>query len=217
MDVSSKIGYFIVSVCSLLVAAIIHEFSHGYVAFKLGDNTAKSSGRLTLNPFAHIDPIGTILMPIVLYFLIGVPLGSAKPVPVNFYNLRRPKVDMIYVSAAGPLSNFGVAVICGLMFKFFGIFIQDVPILQSVLMILLMVNLLVGLFNLIPIPPLDGSRIVMGLLPYKYMRYYAKFEPYGFFILLLLVWVGSKSGITSEAYTLVVRGFLGLFGKILVF
>jgi Zn-dependent protease len=170
------IGIFIMSV-------VFHEVAHGAVAFVLGDRTAKSLGRLTLNPIRHIDWFWTILFPTLLFisthgrFMIGM----AKPVPVNFGNLRHPKRDMVFVSLAGPIANIIFAQFLLVAFKLTGVFT-----------LLLGVYFNVGLaaFNLLPVPPMDGSRILIGILPRPLDLLYLKLEPYGFIIVLILYFTG---------------------------
>ncbi|MDP2921687.1 MAG: site-2 protease family protein [Candidatus Omnitrophota bacterium] len=180
------------TVLSLLIfffAVIIHEYAHGWVAWKLGDSTARFMGRLTLNPIAHIDPIGTIFLPLFLIITHSpVLFGWAKPVPVDFFNLNNPKRDMIWVGIAGPAANIIFAIALSLLFK--------IPILTasqlavSVITAAIMANLVLAVFNLLPIPPLDGSRVAMGFLPYNIGAEYAKIEPYGFIIIFGLLWLG---------------------------
>ncbi len=174
----------------ILCAVILHEYSHGWVAQKLGDPTARLSGRLTFNPFKHIDPVGTVLVPLVLKLLGFVPLGWAKPVPVNFSNLRNPQRDMIWVALAGPASNLLAAFILSRVLPFVG----SAAVYQA-LALLVMVNLVLAVFNLIPIPPLDGSRVLMGILPLPLARRVASVERFGFLILIVLLNLGVLHGI----------------------
>jgi Zn-dependent protease len=171
-----------------MLAMSIHEFSHGWIAYKLGDTTAKYQGRLTLNPLAHIDPVGTILLPIFLFIVSRgqFVFGAAKPVPINYWALKNPIRDMIWIGMAGPLSNIIAAIIFSQIAKF----LPDATLLSEILRSFVFLNVLLGIFNLIPIPPLDGSRIVMGLLPPDASRYYSRIEPLGFFIILLLIPLG---------------------------
>ena len=175
---------------ALLFAVTVHEYAHGWVAERRGDSTARLSGRLTLNPIAHIDPVGTIIFPLFLYITqvhimkVETPLifGWAKPVPVNFRNLRNPKQDMIAVGLAGPLANIILAILCTLFLRM-GI-IEPYTFIGKLLGFGIFINLLLAVFNLIPIPPLDGSRILTGLLPPQLARTYNKLERFGFIILL---------------------------------
>lgn len=179
---------FIISLVLFFFAIIIHEISHGWVAYKLGDPTAKYSGRLTLNPFVHIDPLGTILLPIVLVLMHSpVVFGWAKPVPVNFWNLRKPQQDMIWVGLAGPLANIILGIILAVILKS--------PLVTNaysadILKTAIVINFVLAVFNLIPIPPLDGSRVLMGLLPRETAMSYTLLEPFGFLIVFMLLFFG---------------------------
>lgn len=172
-----------------MAAVVIHEVSHGWVALWLGDDTALRAGRLTLNPLKHIDPLGTIALPLLLVFLRSpFVFGWAKPVPVQFLNLRNPKRDMIWVGAAGPLSNFLLAGISAWALR------QMSPILpeliEALLRFFILVNLVLGTFNLFPIPPLDGSRVLTGLLPASLARVLDALEPWGMFLVLIALYLG---------------------------
>ncbi|MCM8780345.1 MAG: site-2 protease family protein [Candidatus Omnitrophica bacterium] len=171
-----------------MIAMSVHECAHSWVAYKLGDTTAKYAGRLTLNPLAHIDPLGTVLLPIFIFLITGgrFVFGAAKPVPINYHLLRNPKRDTIWIGLSGPASNFLFAFILSIINNF----INPQPILGFVFENLIAINVILGVINLIPIPPLDGSRIVMGILPLDLAYRYAKVEPYGFFILMLLMMLG---------------------------
>ena len=183
----------------VLFAITVHEAAHGYVARYLGDNTAYMLGRVTLNPLKHIDPVGTILMPVLLYFstaaLPGGPLlfGYAKPVPVNFGQLRHPKRDMVWVALAGPASNFIQAILWALVL--FGLAASGVDERFFVGMARagVLTNLVMWAFNLFPLPPLDGGRVLVGLLPSRPAYALARVEPWGFFIVLGLVLLGVVS------------------------
>lgn len=176
----------LISLIIFFSAVIIHEYCHGWVAYKLGDPTAKYAGRLTLNPIEHIDPVGTVLLPIMLIIIKSpVIFGWAKPVPVNFWNLRNPRRDMIWVGLAGPLANFLMAVVFSRLLHL------PIPeFFREIALSAVMINLVFAVFNLMPIPPLDGSRVVSGLLPYNYARAYNEFERYGVMVIFLLLFMG---------------------------
>jgi Zn-dependent protease len=176
---------------SLLIffsAVVIHECSHAFVAYKLGDPTAKRMGRLTLNPIAHIDPFGTVVLPILL-ILMNAPVlfGWAKPVPINFANLHNPKRDMIWVGLAGPASNLLFAFIASLLLK---AGLKSIPVAAFVLESMMVLNVVLAVFNLIPLPPLDGSRVLVGLLPMPFAMFVIRIERYGFLILFTLLYMG---------------------------
>ena len=177
----------IVSLVILVFSAILHEIAHGFVADKLGDPTARLSGRLTLNPIPHIDPVMSILLPLIL--ILGsspVIFGAAKPVPVDPFNFREPRKDMAIVSLVGPLTNFLIAIITAVVFKLISPFINDQFIIQIIYTIVSL-NLLLGIFNLIPIPPLDGSKIAALFMPESTANKYLSFGSFGIFILFFLL------------------------------
>ena len=178
----------------VLFAITLHEVAHGRVAKIFGDTTAEAMGRLSLNPIKHIDPIGTILVPIVLIVVTGFGFGWAKPVPVDFNRLRNPKRDMVWVAAAGPLANLVMSVFWALIMKI-GIVLSIHSEWIAVPMILMgqagiIVNLIFLLLNLLPIPPLDGGRILAGLVPVQFSYALAKVEPFGLFIIFGLLAIG---------------------------
>jgi Zn-dependent protease len=192
VDINNLIQTVLIYALPVLFAITIHEAAHGYVARALGDNTAYMMGRVTLNPIKHIDPIGTILMPLMLYFATsGMFLfGYAKPVPVDFRKLRRPKRDMVWVALAGPASNLIQALIWALIFAGLNAFDVEERFFLIMAMAGVLVNLVMWAFNLFPLPPLDGGRILVGLLPYRAALTVSRVEPWGFFIVLGLVVLG---------------------------
>jgi Zn-dependent protease len=190
----NAIQQFTVWVLPVLFAITLHEAAHGFVAMKFGDKTAFMLGRVSLNPLKHIDPVGTILVPAVLFFLGGLIFGWAKPVPVSWENLRHPKRDMALVALAGPLANLIMALGWGLIAKL-GIWITPSVGMPGVALTLMgqagiLINLIILVLNLIPIPPLDGSRVVSSLLSGRMAYRYNLLQPYGFFILLALIFTG---------------------------
>lgn len=200
------VEFIIIRLLALGIGVVFHEVAHGWVAEKLGDPTARMRGRVTLNPLVHIDPIGSVLLPMIMIFTGSPPIGWAKPVPVNFSALRNPKRDMILVAIAGAATNFILALIASLIMKT-GL-INPGSLLKLLLTQIVVINVILAVFNLVPIPPLDGSRIVMGLLPndlaYKYMR----LERIGFFIIIILF----ASGILFRVIWPVIAALLSIFG-----
>lgn len=175
----------------ILFAITVHEAAHGYAAKFFGDLTAERMGRITLNPFKHIDPIGTILLPALSIMLGGVLFGWAKPVPVNFGQLRRPKQDMLWVALAGPASNFVMAVCWGLLLARVELFPASAQaFLAQMSLAGIQINLVLLVLNLFPLPPLDGGRIAVSLLPMKAAIKFAQIERYGMFILIALLFTG---------------------------
>lgn len=196
MDISNLIQTVLIYALPVIFAITVHEAAHGYVARHFGDNTAEVMGRVTLNPFKHIDPVGTILMPLLLYFATSGAFlfGYAKPVPVNFNRLRHPKRDMIWVALAGPVSNFIQAILWALLLvAFVGSGLNEAFFIKMAQGGVL-VNLVMWAFNLFPLPPLDGGRVLAGLLPSGRAQYFlARIEPFGFFIVMGLVIAGVVS------------------------
>ena len=183
----------LVSLPVFLLAIILHEVAHGWVAYRLGDPTAKWAGRLTLNPVSHIDPLGAIFFLISL--AAGIGFGWAKPVPVNVYNMKDPRRGMVLVSLAGPAANAAQALIYALILRVMGagIFFPSVDpgLLGYVCYAGVIVNIMLAIFNLLPVPPLDGSKILMGLLPHRQAYSLSRIEPYGMLILLFLIFTHS--------------------------
>jgi len=175
----------------ILFAITVHEAAHGYAAKFFGDLTAERMGRITLNPFKHIDPIGTILLPALSIILGGVLFGWAKPVPVNFGQLRRPKQDMLWVALAGPASNFAMAIVWGLVLARIALFPESAQaFLAQMSLAGIQISLVLLVLNLFPLPPLDGGRIAVSLLPMKAAIKFAQIERYGMFILIALLFTG---------------------------
>jgi Zn-dependent protease len=192
VDINNLVQTVLIYALPVLFAITIHEAAHGYVARALGDNTAYALGRVTLNPIRHVDPMGTIVMPLLLYFATkgAFLFGYAKPVPVNFGQLRHPKRDMIWVALAGPASNFAQAILWAVAYTLLaGSGITERFFLEMCKAGVL-VNLVMWAFNVFPLPPLDGGRILVGLLPRRLAWSFSRIEPWGFFIVLGLVMVG---------------------------
>jgi Zn-dependent protease len=179
----------ILSFSLLLVAMTLHEFAHAWAAYKFGDQTARLSGRLTLNPLAHIDPVGTVIIPLLFFFSTGgrFVFGAAKPVPINYGMLKNPARDVVFIGASGPLVNIAAACASAAVIRL----VPQGTLLSLLLAHFLMINLVLGIFNLIPLPPLDGSRVLAGFLPPAAAAGYAKIEPYGFIIIILLSMAGA--------------------------
>ncbi len=196
----------------VLFAITLHEAAHGYAARHFGDNTAYMMGRLSLNPARHIDPIGTILVPLVLYFGTGGSFlfGYAKPVPVNFGALRNPKRDMVWVALAGPASNFVQAFLFGLALLIMSRLGLREAFFFDVARAGIQVNLVMFVFNLFPIPPLDGGRVLVGLLPLRQALALSRIEPYGFFIVMALVLTGIATSVWLLPLMLLSQKLLGL-------
>jgi len=195
---------FFLLVPALLYSVIAHEVAHGWVASRFGDNTAKYSGRLSFNPKSHIDPMGTFAL-----FLVG--FGWARPVPVNYRNLRGSRRAIIAVSLAGCVTNILIATVAIFLLQF-QIF-QTNHFFAPVLLITARINIILGAFNLIPIPPLDGSRVLMEFLPVDVKHKLTKLEPYGFFIIVILLWTGFLSPVITFVQGLI----FGLIGILLSF
>ncbi len=178
----------------LLFSVVIHEVSHGVVAERLGDPTARLAGRLTLNPLKHLDPFGSVILPIMMVVLFpgGPVFGWAKPVPYNPYNLRRPEQDGAKIAVAGPASNFGLAIIFALIYRL----LVAVPsagslgMVAELVSVIVAVNILLGVFNLVPIPPLDGSKVLFALLPPGAFAVRRFLEQYGFYLVLFFIFFG---------------------------
>jgi Zn-dependent protease len=207
----------------VLFAITVHEAAHGYVARWFGDNTAYMMGRMTLNPIKHIDPMGTILMPLLLYFATSGAFlfGYAKPVPVNFSHLRHPKRDMIWVALAGPASNFIQAILWAIAFTVLVGVGVDERFWLEMCKAGVLVNLVMWAFNLFPLPPLDGGRVLVGLLPRRLAWSFSRIEPWGFFIVMALViagvvsnfWLRPLIGLGYSIIDIVLAPLTALFGS----
>ena len=172
----------------MIMSAIVHEYSHAWMADHLGDPTARDAGRLTLNPLAHIDWFGTLILPLIMYFTTGMAFGYAKPVPYNPYNLKNQKRDSALVALAGPLSNFILALVLALFARFFPVNVFFVKMIS----IGVYVNVLLMVFNLVPIRPLDGSKIFYALLPDSAWKIKRDLERYGMFLLIFFIMFGFR-------------------------
>lgn len=222
MEPEYIIRQIIISAVPILIAIILHEVSHGFIANKLGDPTAKMMGRLTLNPVAHIDLFGTILMPLLLIVSTHgqFVFGYAKPVPINPYNFRNPKRDMAISAAGGPLMNLVVAIVSVIILKYVIIPVaygaspeMMAKVIKPMGMMLnasIQINIVLAAFNLLPVPPLDGGRVLMGFLPDSQAHALGKVEPYGMIIVLVLL----VTGVASVVITPLIRLLMSLVGMV---
>jgi len=214
MEELTLVQRFTVWLLPVLFAITLHEVAHGWVAKMLGDRTAEKMGRLSLNPIHHVDPVGTLLVPGILLALGGFIFGWAKPVPVDFGKLRKPRRDMALVAVAGPAANLLMALFWALIVRF--AHLVDVEFITVPLGLMgvagIVINLVLMLLNLLPIPPLDGGRIAVGLLPPRLGYQFGKIEPYGFFILLALIATGWLSNILGLPLSLMQKLMFGIAG-----
>lgn len=214
MEELTLVQRFAVWVLPVLFAITLHEVAHGWAAKMLGDRTAERMGRLSLNPIHHIDPIGTLLVPGLLMVLGGIIFGWAKPVPVDFGKLRHPRRDTVLVAVAGPAANLLMTLGWALITRLAHVI--DTPFVTVPMSLMgvagIVINLLLMLLNLLPIPPLDGGRIAAGLLPPRAADKFNKIEPYGFMILLLLMVTGGLSGILALPLQIMQQLMFGIAG-----
>ena len=195
MDIEAILHGISIWALPVMLAIVLHEVAHGWMADRLGDDTARWMGRLTLNPLKHIDPVGTILVPTLL-LVFGSPIlfGYAKPVPVNFRKLRHPKRDMVWVALAGPVTNILLALastlLLAVMVQLPGDMLWLADPVASMCQASILINLVLCIFNLIPVPPLDGGRVAVGLLPGRAAYNLSRVEPYGFVIIIALLFMG---------------------------
>lgn len=197
-------GFLAVFVAALAIAISIHEAAHAWTANKLGDPTARLQGRISLNPVDHIDLIGTIILPMFLFLFAGFFFGWAKPTPINPWNFAHPRRDTALVSIAGPLSNFALAFVFGILFRF----LAFNEVAATVLFFLVQLNITLAIFNLIPVPPLDGFKVVAGLLPKNLAHQWESLERYGFVILLFFFFFGYQ--LIGPFLSALMRLFLGI-------
>jgi Zn-dependent protease len=177
-------------VLPVIIAITFHEAAHGYAAWRLGDDTAKRLGRVTFNPLRHIDPVGTIILPAVMFFTTSFLFGWAKPVPVDFMRLRNPRYGMVLVALAGPGINIVLAFIAAWLLRWVGLLpYAAIPLAQQNLAIAIQINVILAVFNMIPLPPLDGGRVAVGLLPRPLAWRLSRVEPYGMFLLIGLLFI----------------------------
>ena len=209
----------IIQLPPLMLAISVHEMAHGYMAFRKGDYTAKLLGRVTLNPIKHIDPVGTVLVPLMLAFSgTGILFGWAKPVPVNSFNFKSPRKDNAIVSLAGPASNFAMAAILALVYRILlwvpgYAYIVSSPIfkpLAAMIVFGIHISVVLGVLNLIPVHPLDGSHIVEGILPAHQAQVYSRHDRYGFIILIALMFTGLLWRIIDPFYSMII----GIIGRV---
>lgn len=198
----------LIQLLALFMAIVPHEVAHGYVAWKLGDPTARRANRLTLNPLAHIDLVGSIILPGMLMIMHSpVLFGWAKPVPFNPWYFRNPRQGIMLVGAAGPIVNFAMAILSALLVRVLG---AVGGLLTLFLADLCVINIILGVFNLIPIPPLDGSRVLMGLMPEEWTRPYLRLEKFGFIIIFGLLYLGVLDRVISPTAYFLFRFLLGV-------
>ena len=210
------IQYFFVAL-AILYAITLHEIAHGWVAKQSGDTTAADLGRLSLNPIKHIDPIGTVVVPITLLITFGAPFGWAKPVPVNWQRLKHPKRDMALVAIAGPLANLMMLIFWAIILttadKLSGEWWNVSQMIIYIANIGILINAVIMVLNMLPIPPLDGSRIVSSLIPNQWSKQYSKIEPYGIGVVILLMVTGVLGDILMPTVKVVSDVVISIIAK----
>lgn len=192
----------------VLFAITVHEVAHGWLAYQLGDSTAKSSGRITLNPVKHIDPVGTVVLPLILLFIGSIIFGWAKPVPVNWKNLRNPRRDMALVALAGPAANLLMVIIWAVMAKLLIIIAGNLALTQLLLAMCsagIIINIVLMVLNLFPVLPLDGGRVMAAVLPVSWAKYYSRLEPFGLIIVVVLLVTLFTTGIWGKLIRPLIR------------
>ena len=204
----------VIVLCVIVFSMMLHELAHGAMAFALGDTTAKDDGRLTLNPIKHLDPFMSVILPLACYIMGGVVFGGAKPVPVNTHRLKWGVWGMALVAIVGPLTNLILAFISFLIIELGGVTAEG-GLLYTVLLEMVFVNLGFGVFNMMPLPPLDGSRILYALMPDKVREVMEKMEPIGIYIIYILILVGGKifSSVMTGAMNGIIQGFYWIIGR----
>lgn len=198
-----------------IFAITVHEVAHGWVAYRLGDKTARMLGRLTLNPVKHIDPVGTLLIPAVLLIFSNFIFGWAKPVPITTENFKNPRRDMAFVAIAGPFSNLIMALIWAVILKLALFSLGSAPWVAMPLIYMgqagIIINLVLMILNILPIPPLDGSRVLYAIIPAKYAYQFSRIEHYGFIIIILLLITGVLGYIIGPIFQIFMSAILGIF------
>lgn len=195
----------VVFIISILIGMTIHEAMHAYVGYKLGDDTALEQGRISLNPLHHIDPFATVVLPVATFLLLCAPILAAKPVPFNPYRVKYGEYGAALIAAAGPLSNLGLAIISALLLH-----VDTGGFLGEALLTFTTINIALFVFNLVPIPPLDGSRVLYAIAPEGLQEVMRRLEPYGFFIIILLVLVTGFGGIIISLNQFILHLLLGV-------
>jgi Zn-dependent protease len=200
--------YIAAAIVTLLISMTIHEFMHGFVAYKLGDDTAFDEGRLSFNPMRHIDPFMTVILPVITLVVAGFPIMAARPVPFNPDRVKYEEYGAALLAVAGPLSNFVLAALASLLLHIMG---GSFGVAGYFLSVFAVLNVILFVFNLVPIPPLDGSRVLYAFAPEAVQDFMRSIEPYGFFIIFALLFIGSFNNILVSFYQVVLH-FLGLPG-----